>query len=155
MPDIAGAKAAIVARFETEWADRTPIAKANENPPALTDDSGNPLPWVFIEVVPVDSWLEGFGASIHPYQYPGIVNIYCLVPQGTGTEIADANAVAAGEIFRMKRFYTDANGGEVRTWAPRLLPGGDAKTSMPGSSLPDGNWWAVLASIPFGYRHIG
>lgn len=155
MSDIAGAKAAIVAKFVTEWADQTPVAKANESPPSLVDGDGNPLAWVFIEVVPVDSWLEGFGAAVHPYQYPGLVNIYCLVPQGTGESVADANAVAAGEIFRMQRFYTDADGGEIRTWAPRLLPGTDARTSLPGSSLPDGNWWAVLASIPFSYRYIG
>lgn len=148
MADFAGAVAAIKARIAAQWAT-TPVGYMNEGKPQTHNDvSGEPEPWVLVEIV-------GTGGDIHAagkpgnrvWLYDGLIHAHVFVPAGTGDATAREHAVALGEIFRGAQFYDDTPGHAVRCWAPRVDGGGN------GSD--DGLWFRVTATIPFEYWHRG
>jgi len=147
MADYAGAKAAILARFRDRWT-RTPIAVPNGPDIQKTSAEGDLIPWVYFEVVGADSTIKGVGRpGDHQWVYDGLIQTHVFVPIGSGTELADQLAVAAGEIFRAAEFYRETPGCCVRSWSPRCDEG--------GSGADDGNWWRVTCTVPFEYLHRG
>jgi hypothetical protein len=148
MPDYAGAVAAIKARVAANWTT-TSVAWANdENDSVKMNDNGDPIPWVYGEIINTWSGIEGAGKpGSQTWLYDGLISLDVFVPVRTGTALAFQYAVALGEIFRAKLFYDDNAGHYVRSWSPRL-DGGD-------SSSDDGLWWRVTATIPFEYWHRG
>ncbi len=154
--DFAGALVAIREKFVAEWVDggdpRTRVAEVNKDPdaPWPPRDADNKLEaYVLIAPQGVEADHPGFGTpGRQVYLYRGLIHIHVYVPVGIGTDDAFALAVAAGEIFRSKTFYTDATPGcYVRSWTPRVDGGG------PGDD--DGIWFRVSATIPFEYYHLG
>ncbi|MDP1866997.1 MAG: hypothetical protein Q8L13_11740 [Bradyrhizobium sp.] len=154
--DLAGALLAIKQKFEAEWVvgsePRTRITEVNKDPPAPWPprDADNKLEnYVLIAPVAVDGLHLAFGKpGNQTYLDPGLIHIHVFVPVGEGTEDANALAVAAGNIFRARKFYDDVTPGcYVRTWTPRVDGGG------PGDD--DGAWYRVSATIPFHYYHRG
>lgn len=148
MPDYAGAVEAIEQRMRDNWTT-TSVGFQNGDDPAKQDAQGNPVPWVYFEVIGNKSGLRGVGKSgDHVWLYPGLIAAHVFVPLGSGAKLAQQYAVAIGEIFRAAAFYQDpATGTEVRTWSP-WTDGGD-------SAADKGNWWRVTCRIPFEYLHRG
>lgn len=146
MADYAGAVAAIETMFSAAWGVTTPIGEENDPPPTTVDGSGNPVPWVYIEVVGTASTIIGTGTPGNQTVVDdGLITIHAFAPAGSGRVIARQNALAAGEIFRVKKFYESEPATYVRTWTPRMLGGG------PGSD--DGLWWRQSVVIPFEFWH--
>lgn len=151
MADYAGAVAAIIQKMIDEWKTggepTTPIVfrnKENEYDPSTNTQQ----PWVYFDVIGNGSSLRGVGSpGDHIWIYNGLIAAHVYVPVNNGTEIAQAHAVAIGEIFRAKGFYNDGQGRIVRTGSPRT-DGGEE-----GSE--DGNWYVVTCRIPFEYLHRG
>lgn len=151
MADYAGAVAAIKQRFTDNWVvgsdPKTPVVFQNAgnlyNPGGDTNQ-----PWVYFEVIGSSAGLRGWGTpGDNVYLYRGHIYVHVFVPINTGTDTAQEYAVAAGEIFRSKGFYSDGNGAIVRTLAPQT-DGGD-------TSAGDGNWWRVTCTIPFEFFYHG
>jgi hypothetical protein len=154
--DFAGALVAIREKFVAEWVDgsepRTRVAEVNKDPAAPwppRDDEDKLQSYVLIAPQGVGADHPGFGTpGRQVYLYNGLIHIHVFVPVGNGTDHAFALAVAAGEIFRSKMFYSDVTlGCYVRSWTPRVDGGG------PGDD--DGIWFRVTATIPFEYYHLG
>lgn len=151
MADFAGALAAIRERLEADWS-ATRITFQNETPeepwPPKSSDGKKHLAWVNLEISALPSSLQGAGVpGSQMWESPGFIYVHVFVPTGEGSELAVEHAVAIGEIFRGKVFYKEPNGSHVRTWAPRVDPG--------GSSDDDGNWFRSTMSVPFSYWHRG
>lgn len=147
MADIAGAEAAILARFRANWS-RTPVALPNGPDVEKFDSAGDLQPWAYFETAVSTSTLRGVGRpGDQLWEYLGLVSIHVFVPTGAGDALAKELATAAGEIFRSAEFYRDTPGHCVRTWAPRIDGGAPASD--------DKNWWRVSATIPFEYLHRG
>lgn len=148
MADYAGAVAAIRARLEANWTT-TPIAFQNEPFEEPTDpNSGNPLPWVFLEVLGNNSELRGTGTpGDNIWLYVGHILVHVFVPVNSGDALAQQYAVAIGEIFRAQGFYNDGQGSIVRTWAPRTDGG--------GTDADNGNWWRVTMTVGFEFLFRG
>jgi len=156
MADLAGALAAMRQRFVDNWVvgpdPRTRIAFVNENPAAPwppKDPDGQLTGWVLFSAENASGDHPGFGTpGNQAYLYRGLIAIQVYVPVGKGSGDAFTLAVAAGEIFRSKKFYDGVTPGcYVRTWTPRVDGGG------PGDD--DGVWFRVGAVIPFEYWHRG
>jgi hypothetical protein len=148
MSDYAGACAAIRARFEANWTT-TPYGFLNEAPPTTVNTSGEPVPWALFELVHAGSSVVGIGAvGNRVIAYDGIIKVYVFVPLGSGVEVGSTHAVAIGEIFKDRVFYSDGTPGcYVRTGFPSVEGGSVASD--------DGNWFGFVASIPFEYWHRG
>lgn len=148
MADYAGAVAAIRSRLEAGWTT-TPIAFQNEPFDTPVDaNSGNPAPWVFLEVLGNDSELRGVGTpGDHVWRTLGHILVHVFVPVNTGAALAQQYAVTIGELFRAAAFYQDGNGAAVRTWAPRTDGG--------GSDADNGNWYRVTMTCPFEFLFRG
>ena len=152
MPDYAGAVAAIRDRLAANWTT-TPIAYQNLPFAAPTDpNSGNPSPWVFLEVIGNGSDLRTVGQpGNHDWTYRGHILCHVYVPVNDGIETAHAHAVALGEIFRAKQFYDASPPSCVRTG----YGGEGPRTDGGGTDADDGNWFRVTMTCPFEYYHRG
>lgn len=150
--DYAGAVAATKALFASDWNARTRIVDVNDTPaaPWPPKDADQQLQdWVLIEVVNTTSAIASQGTpGNQSWVYDGLINVHCFTPVGKGIERALANAVAAGEIFRGRKYYDGITpGAYVRSWSPRVDGG--------RISDDDKRWFRVTATIPFEYRHRG
>lgn len=151
MASYAGAVAAMRARFEELWADTTPISFPNETPPVdpwPPQVNGEPVPWVYFEVIGTGSNIRGAGLrGDNVWLYEGGIYIHVFVPEGYG--IADAHALAdqAGEIFRAATFYMDGVGSKVLSMSPQTDGG--------SSDADNGNQFRVTCYIPFEFFHRG
>lgn len=157
--DYAGAVAAIRARFEAQWAVddvlRTPVAFVNEAAePAVDPDNGNPIPWVFFEVLHDGSVVVGSGTPGNKtIVYDGTIKGHVFVPINKGVADGLAYAVAIGEIFRNQLFYNDVTEGcYVRSGFDMQ---GQPRIDEGDASSDDGQWFAITATIPFEYWHRG
>lgn len=97
------------------------------------DGSGNPKPWVQLNVRPGNAQMVSFGPRT--YRQPGVVMTQVFIPVGKGddraNEIAEAVAGALrGETVSGVRFRA---------------------TSAPQFVGPDGNWWQTNVTTPFEY----
>lgn len=150
MADYAGAVAAIKALMAAGWTN-TPVNYQNDQAPDIwppQDAKGNPSPWVYFEVLGSGSKPYATGTpGNRTWHYLGLIHGHVMVPINSGDELAQAYAVAIGEIFRDQKFYDNGLGAYVRSWSPQT-DGGD-------SSADDGNWWRVTCTIPFEYFHRG
>lgn len=150
MPDYAGAKAAIRARFDANW---TVTRKAYQNEQPATpwppvDGNGLLVAWTMLEIVGTGSDIEGAGTpQNHVWSYTGNILVHVFVPVGTSDDLGTQYAVTIGEIFRAKKFYDDVPGYYVRTLAPSINDGGSADD--------DGNWFVTTMSVDFTYWHRG
>jgi hypothetical protein len=161
MADYAGACAAIRTRFEANWLSGesliTPIAFVNDTQgrgmPAQ-DAAGNPVPWVFFEIVHNGSYIVGSGTpGQQTVVYDGVIKGHVFVQVGTGVADGLAKAVAIGEIFRNKVFYdTVTPGCYVRSGFEK---NGQPRIDEGDATSEDGQWFAVTATIPFQYWHLG
>ncbi len=144
MADIAGALAAIEAKFRAEWT-LTPISMDNDDSGPTTEDAdGVSEPFVYFDANSEDSDIIGVGAPGNQTTVDyGVIEATVFVPLGSQRAIARQHATAIGEIFRVKEFYQSA-GACVRTWQPRVRRG-----ETTSSENPNGKWWAVAVSIPF------
>jgi len=145
----AGAVAAIQQRLRDNWT-ATPIAFQNGAEPGTTDVNGNPVPWVYCEVLNTGSEIRGIGTpGDHVWLYFGLIHLHVFVPVGSGDALAQTYAVQLGEIFRAAGFYSDGTGNIVRTISPQT-DGGDTASD-------DGLWWRVTCTVPFEfyYRDMG
>jgi hypothetical protein len=147
MASYAGAVQAIRDRLVANWTT-TPIAFQNEPfEQPIDPNSGNPAPWVFLEVIGNDSELRGAGTpGDHVWLYRGHVLVHVFVPVDSGASLAQQYAVSIGEIYRAAGFYGDDDN-IVRTWAPRIDGG--------GSGDDEGNWYRVTMTCPFEFYHRG
>lgn len=144
MADIAGALAAIEARFNSAW---TATAKAFPNgaAPTVRDANGIILPWVYFDAYVTDADIRGVGRpGNHVVIDRGEIEATVFVPIDSNRLTALQYAVSIGEIFRVDEFYHAEPGCCVRTWTP-LVSRGDRTIS----ENPDGTWWAVSVTIPF------
>jgi hypothetical protein len=152
MADYAGAVTAIKERMATNWTT-TPVQYQNDLPPQqpwppVDATTGIGVPWVYFEVIGNGSELRGVGTpGDQVWTYRGLIAAHVFVPVGTGTDLAQQYAVAIGEIFRAKGFYSDGQGRIVRTWSPSVEGG--------ASDADQGNWFNVVCRIPFEYLHRG
>lgn len=146
--DLAGAQAAIEARLITQWTT-TRIAYANEDPEQPwppVDGNNSPVPWVFVELLGIDSNIIGTGTPGNQVVVDeGLIKLHVFVPVGWGRDVPRAHAVALGEIFRQQKFYDDDPTAYVRSYTPKL-DGGD------GSS-DDGEWFRTTCTVPFEFYH--
>ncbi len=147
MADYVGALAAIKARVTGNWTT-TPLAFSNENMPDPKDTDGNPVPWVFFEIVSSGSDVVGSGVPGNQViRYQGLIKCHVFVPTDTGIEVGFTHSVALGDIFKNQVFYNDTDGHYVRTLFPRIDEG--------TANSDDGLWYSVTATIPFEYWHRG
>lgn len=156
MPDYAGAKAAMRARFVDGWAARTPIAFQNERPPGWNETPPKPwppvnddkelLPWVLFEVIGSGAELAGSGGQPgnRLWRYEGEINVHVFVPVGSADADATGLALAAGELFRAASFYEGTGGRRVRTLTPSIddiSTGDDEGTTVRCSMSVDFTYW--------------
>lgn len=159
--DYAGACAAIRQRFEDNWkvgeSWLTPTRFVNDtqgNGLPLQDGAGIAVAWVFFEIVHNGSYIIGSGTpGQQTIVYDGFIKGHVFVPINSGLTDGLPKAVAIGELFRNKLFYdTVTPGCYVRS--------GYAKDGQPridegDATSDDGQWFAVTATIPFEYWHLG
>lgn len=156
--DYAGACAAIRQRFEANWQSGgsliTPVDYVNEPGAPAVDASGNPIPWVFFEIIHNGSYIIASGTpGQQTIVYDGFIKAHCFNPINTGVADGLARAVAIGEIFRNKVFYdTVTTGCYVRSGYER---DGQPRIDEGDASSDDGQWFAVTSTIPFQYWHLG
>lgn len=146
--DLAGALAAIEAKLASEWTT-SPIYKDGELPPSQpwppVNGSGEPQPFVFIEILDVDASIIGFGTPTNQTVLDsGLCKFHVLVPNDSGLATARAHAVAIGEIFRQKQFYNSDPTAYVRTLTPRI--GREA-------SIDQGNYQSMTCTVPYEFYH--
>lgn len=146
--DIAGALEAIEARLKANWT-ATPVITENEDAPdpwPPVDESQNPAPWVFVELIDVDATIIGFGTpGNQTVMDTGLVKMYVMVAKGTRLKKARENAVALGEIFRQQQFFKSDPTAYVRTTTPRV--------GRSDFVSEDGNWISVACTVPYEFYH--
>jgi hypothetical protein len=157
--DYAGALAATRQRFTDYWAplgvERTPYGFLNpETDPKTADDNGQPIPWTLFEIVHVDSYALGRGVpGNNVIIYPFLIKVHIFVPTGSGTDTAEAHAIAAGEIFRNKIFYDTVTAGcQIRSGYDT---NGQPRLSDGDITSNDGEWFTITCTIPSEYWHRG
>lgn len=113
------------------------------------DEDGVLLPWVNLEIIGSGSDLAGAGGlpGNLRWTYDGEILIHVFVPVGSEDEEATRLALAAGEVFRAKKFYDAVPGYYVRTLTPSIDDG--------DSGDDDGNWFRCTMSCDFTYWHRG
>lgn len=146
--DLAGALAAIEARLATNWTT-TPVAYDNTAPEIAmppVDGEGVPQPWVFCELIDIDSRIVAFGTPGNQTVLDeGKVLLHVLVQKGSGLDVARQYAVALGEIFRQQQFFKDDPTAYVRTYTPQVGRG-----SMVSD---DGNQVSMACTVPYEFFH--
>lgn len=156
--DYAGACAAIRERFEANWqtagVPTTPVDFVNEAGEPAVDAGGNPTAWVFFEIVHNGSYIIGSGTpGQQTIVYEGLIKGHVFVPINTGVTDGLAKAVAIGEIFRNKVFFDGVTPGcYVRSGYDKQ---GQPRVDEGDASSDDGQWFAITATIPFEYWHLG
>jgi hypothetical protein len=152
MADYAGAARAIRDHLAANWTT-TPICYQNpsgfESP--VDPATGDPLPWVFIEVFSTHSELRGAGMpGDHVWETIGLIHVHVFVTVNSGIALAEQYAVAIGEIYRAAAMYQDGNGSIVRTGIdPAPRPDGGA------SDADDGNWFRMTMTCGFEFLFRG
>jgi hypothetical protein len=151
MPSIstlASALAAIEQRLRDNWTT-SPVhvdgepAPQPEWPP--TDTNGEPVAYVFVELLDVDASIIGFGSPTNQTVLDsGLCKFHVLVPNNSGLATARAHAVSIGEIFRQKEFFNSEAGVCVRTLTPRI--GREA-------SVDEGNYQSMTVTVPYEFYH--
>lgn len=148
MADWTGAVAACKARFVANFANATPVAFQNEDPPSSPWPPATPVPWTYFEVLEVQSRERGVGkAGSKTWLTLGNIFAHVFVPIGYGLDDHNAIAVPIGEIFRAKTFYNTDPGAKIVCGAPSIR-GGD-------SSSDDGNYFGLVVGVPFEFYFIG
>lgn len=151
MADYAGAVAAIAALLKSNWTT-TPVAVQNSAPPSQpwppVDQSGNPTPWVFLEVIGNGSAPHATGIpGAQIWLYRGHVYVHVFVRTNSGADLAQQYAVTIGEIFRNKKFYDTTPPTYLRTITPQTDGGGNADDFT--------GWWRVTCCIDFEFYYSG
>lgn len=152
MADYAGALAAIRQRFADNWT-ATPFIFQNTPPPGgavwpPVDVSGQPVPWVYFEVLHNTSDLRGIGLpGAQLWIYRGHIFIHVYVPKDYGIADVEQLVVNAGEIFRAKTFYTGAAGQKVQCFAPYPIGG--------ASDADNGSQFVLTCGIQFEFFFSG
>lgn len=140
------AKTAIRTKMTAEWST-TDVAYPNEARPWQaegkqwpTDASGNPEPWVYLEVLGAGADSTVFGSEDKRVARDGgLIFAHVFVPVGIGDKLATQYAEEIGEIFRVKRFDG------ISTGAPSVGAGEQGDD--------DGLYWRVSVSIPFSLHY--
>lgn len=151
MADFAGAAAALRAALRAATLTGSPpIAEPNDGqpwPPHGAD--GAPVPWIFLQIQGNSGDLRGAGLpGNHAYLDLGHIFIHVFVPEGYGQEDAEQIAVAAGNVFRSKTFYTDFAGAKVVCQAP--FPPNAGAISV--TNL--GDQYGVTVAVPFEFLYF-
>jgi hypothetical protein len=150
MADYSGAVAAMRTFFEARYS-ATPIAYQNEDAPSdpwpPVDGTGKPVPWLYFEVVQVETRLRGVGLPGNQvWLTVGFIRAHVFAPKGYGFAEHLAIAGLAAEVFRSQTFYNSDPGACVRCWGEN----GEGPTVQGGDSASDdGNWFGVVVAIPF------
>lgn len=156
MADYAGAVAAMRARFVANWTE-TPIAFQNETPQDIDGNAitpwppqngeGQPLPWVYFEVLTTQSDIRGAGMpGNNIWLTRGYIYAHVFTQEGYGYSESLRLAEMAGEIFRAQTFYQDGQGSKVLCMAP-MTDGG-------ASDADNGNQFRVTMAVPFEFYFI-
>ena len=158
--DYAGACEAIQERFTDSWkvdgVPITPVDYVNDSSaePPVDPATNRPVAWVFFEIVHNGSYVIGSGTpGQQTTVYDGLIKGHVFTPINTGTADGLRKAVAIGEMFRNKLFYSDVTegcyvrSGYDKDGQPRI-DGGDV-------TADDGQWFTTTATIPFEYWHLG
>lgn len=95
------------------------------------DGSGNPIPWVRLNVRHANAQIVSFGPRT--YRQPGVVMTQVFIPAGVGDNRANEIAEAVAGALR------GVTTGGVRFHA----------TSAPQFVGPSGNWWQTNVSTDF------
>lgn len=146
MADFAGAKAAIKAYLAAYWSSFA-VVWPNEPKPSLIGGDGNPVAcWIYGEIAGTKGQIHGVGVpGDHVVVDDGLIQFTAFVPADTGLDVADAQATALGEVFRVKQFFDAEPGTCIRTWTPSI--GADT------ASAESGMWVGVTVTIPFEFWH--
>jgi hypothetical protein len=161
MADYAGACAAIRQRFEDNWISGgvplTSVKFVNDtvgNGLPIQNAAGEPIPWVFFEIVHSGSYIIGSGTpGQQTIVYDVLIKAHVFVPVNSGVTDAFPKAVAIGEMFRNKVFYdTITPGCYVRSGYEK---DGQPRIDEGDASSDDGQWFAVTATVPAQYWHMG
>jgi hypothetical protein len=150
MADYAGAVAAMRTFFEARYS-ATPIAYQNEDAPSdpwpPVDGTGKPVPWLYFEVVQVETRLRGVGLPGNQvWLTVGFIRAHVFAPKGYGFAEHLAIAGLAAEVFRRRlsttRIPAPVCAAGARTGEGPTIQGGD-------SASDDGNWFGVVVTVPF------
>ena len=124
-------RAAIETRFDTQWADATPIKWGNQR---FTPTPGTTF--VEFDVVPSGSW-RSLGADSPLHREIGVIVIQIYVPKNKGMGPALTLADTAAAIFRDQQFD----------------PGITCRQPRPPFSIGEkGEWHVTVLEIPY-YRN--
>ncbi len=96
----AEARALLETRFQSQWANRTPIAWGNTTP-SMPDG-----PWVRFTIIHGESRLRSWSGNIMNYDRTGICFVQVFVPLGSGTRLAADLAYQALTILEGKALGT-------------------------------------------------
>jgi len=148
MASYAGAKAAVRTYFAGLWTT-TPVLFKNGSTDRPKGEDGQPLPWLFFEIVGSGSRIYAAGKPGNSvWYYDRLIQLHVFVPKGEGEDRATELADTAGELFRAKVLYDDVTPGcYVRTWAPSTDEDDD------GAADEEGVYFRRTCRIPFEYWH--
>jgi len=121
---------ALRARFESQWANTTPIAWPNVDFKP-TDES----PWVRFSIVSTDVRQASFGAATNFYRHPGVIIVQVFTPILQGDKEALQLADQVASIFRN---WSDA-ANRIRFLSPPSV-------KAIGEDKP---WYQVNVSCPY------
>lgn len=139
-PAVSAIKDYVAANFTT-W----PVRWQNENFTLPVDGSGNALPYVEIEIIGGRNAIRAFSTpGNRVFVHPGLIRFYLCAPRGTGADGAVATADILAALFERKEFG-QSGGRTVKT--------GDFSTWDDVASHEDGNYFVLLASVPFDFYY--
>jgi hypothetical protein len=106
------------------------------------------------EIVHGESYIAGSGTpGQQTIVYHGFIKGYVFTPINSDTDDGLSKAVAVGEIFRNKLFYSDVNPGcYVRSGYTRE---GQPRISAGDVTSDDGQWFTTTSTTQFEYWHRG
>lgn len=144
-----GAKAALEALFRASWT-QTAILVANADEARPSGEDGQPLPFVYFEIVGSGKRIYAVGAAATTWRMEREIQVHVFVRKGVGDAEASALAEAAGAIFEKRVLYADQTPGcYVRTWAASVDEDDD------GEADEDGLYYRRTMRCPFEYWHRG
>lgn len=142
--------AAIQARVTANWT-LTPIAQVtfeNEQFDIPVDGNGDPVEWVYVEIMGGRGELAGFGKKdANLIRRNGIIMCHAFTPINIGGARALELAEGAGALFATKSFSG------IQCWVPNppSPPAGDTEL---GNRAVNGSWWRTYVTIPFQYDEV-